>query len=301
MANRVQEIRNHTNIKDWQHIDGSSNPADIASRGSSVEELLKSDWFTGPAVLHKSIFTHPSCTFDLPHDDEELKVVQSVSLSVQQSLVVSFVDRFSKFSEWSRLVKAFACLFRVAENCHGETEVRHLEDAKTWIIKIVQGAFFQKELSILAEGKALPHKNSSSKLDPFVDESGVLRVGGRLGNSNSLQYGVAHPIMLPHDSHVSRLIVRHMHVVAMHQGRGLTINTLRSHGFWIVGCRSLVSSVIHSCVECRKLRSPPSSQLMASLPKERLEPTAPFTICGMDGFGPFFVADSFIGFYSCSC
>ncbi|XP_032418025.1 uncharacterized protein LOC116719582 [Xiphophorus hellerii] len=64
---------------------------------------------------------------------------------------------------------------------------------------------------------------------------------------------------------------------------------LRINGFWIIGCSRLVAQMIHKCMQCRKLRRPLEEQLMAELPKERLEASAPFTYCGMDCFGPFVV------------
>ena len=40
---------------------------------------------------------------------------------------------------------------------------------------------------------------------------------------------------------------------------------------------------------CRKLRAKPLEQLMADLPSDRLEQTAPFENIGLDVFGPFFI------------
>ena len=51
VANRVQMIRSNTDPKEWRYIDTKNNPADHASRGLSVQELMKSNWFTGPAFL----------------------------------------------------------------------------------------------------------------------------------------------------------------------------------------------------------------------------------------------------------
>ena len=53
VANRVQMIRSNTDTKEWRYIDTKNNPADHASRGLSVAELMKSNWFSGPAFLWK--------------------------------------------------------------------------------------------------------------------------------------------------------------------------------------------------------------------------------------------------------
>ena len=51
VTNRVQIIRSNTDTKQWQHIDTNNNPADHTWRGSSAEELMRSNWFSGPAFL----------------------------------------------------------------------------------------------------------------------------------------------------------------------------------------------------------------------------------------------------------
>ncbi|XP_078374366.1 uncharacterized protein LOC144657884 [Oculina patagonica] len=51
VANRVQLIRSNTDTKGWRYIDTKNNPADHASRGLNAEELMKSNWFSGPAFL----------------------------------------------------------------------------------------------------------------------------------------------------------------------------------------------------------------------------------------------------------
>ncbi len=71
------------------------------------------------------------------------------------------------------------------------------------------------------------------------------------------------------------------------QGKGLTINEIRCSGYWITGINRAVASYIRQCVTCRRQRKPMEEQRMADLPPERLEPSPPFTFCGMDCFGPF--------------
>ncbi|MCG7878636.1 MAG: hypothetical protein N0C90_20255, partial [Candidatus Thiodiazotropha endolucinida] len=81
------------------------------------------------------------------------------------------------------------------------------------------------------------------------------------------------------------------HDKTLHQGRGMTVNEIRNNGFWIVGCSSVVSSLIMKCVVCRRLRGTLQDQKMSSLPPDRLEPAPPFTYCAVDLFGPFIVKE----------
>ena len=51
----------------------------------------------------------------------------------------------------------------------------------------------------------------------------------------------------------------------------------------------MVRQFISKCVTCRHLRGSQGEQKMADLPKSRVEPTPPFTYCGVDYFGPWHV------------
>ena len=73
-----------------------------------------------------------------------------------------------------------------------------------------------KTKQLISNGSPQVCKNSSLyKLDPFVDDNGILRVGGRLRRAN-LNDDYKFPIILPKNNHVSSLIVRHFHENVKH-------------------------------------------------------------------------------------
>ena len=51
VANRVQEIQDCTDKKQWRYIESKQNPADEASRGMRAKELQDSRWILGPEFL----------------------------------------------------------------------------------------------------------------------------------------------------------------------------------------------------------------------------------------------------------
>ncbi|XP_036418652.1 uncharacterized protein LOC118802279 [Colossoma macropomum] len=152
------------------------------------------------------------------------------------------------------------------------------------IIRAVQKEAFPVEFSALADGNNLPKSSPLFKLHPKVD-GGLLRIGGRIQHA-PLEYAEKNPLILPKHSHVSMLLVRHYHEQVEHQGRHFTEGAIRSAGLWIIGCKRLVSAVIHNCIVCRKLRGKMETQTMADLPPERLSTFPPFTYVGLDVFGP---------------
>jgi len=48
-------------------------------------------------------------------------------------------------------------------------------------------------------------------LAPFIDQEGVLRVGGRLRHS-SFTNDKKHPILLPKQHHITKLIAKYLHI-----------------------------------------------------------------------------------------
>jgi len=78
--------------------------------------------------------------------------------------------------------------------------------------EILKSTHLSTEIKRLQTGRHTAGKEHSgiSKLDPHLDEYGLLRVGGRLHQS-SLSPELKHPVILPRDNHVSDLLVRHIH------------------------------------------------------------------------------------------
>lgn len=141
-----------------------------------------------------------------------------------------------------------------------------------------------------AEERSVRKASVISQLDPFVDETGVLRVGGRIKHAG-IPFKEKHPLILPKKGHVTNLIIRHHHEEVCHQGRGITHARIRSSGVWIVNGGSSVGHLIAGCVTCRRLRGSHVRQKMANLPKDRLEEVAPFTYSAVDYFGPFCIKE----------
>lgn len=86
VANRVAEIRRHTEPSQWFFVPGTINPADDCTRGLSVSELLtESRWFRGPEFLwfsDQSDWPSQKLTDPLCGDDAEVKCTIATSETV---------------------------------------------------------------------------------------------------------------------------------------------------------------------------------------------------------------------------
>ncbi|XP_030596050.1 uncharacterized protein LOC115787465 [Archocentrus centrarchus] len=169
-----------------------------------------------------------------------------------------------------------------------KVSVSDSQKATETIIRAIQQERFPEELKAIKEGRNLSRGSPLTKLSPYIDKAGLLRVGGRLLQSD-LESVEKNPYIMPRSCHIANLLIRHYHEKIRHQGRHLTEGALRSAGYWIMGGKRQISSLIHSCVACRKLRGGTQSQKMADLPPERLSTDPPFSYVGLDVFGPWMV------------
>lgn len=286
VANRVETIRHHSDPDSWKHVPTTMNPADLSSRGANINQLISSRWFNGPQFLwSEPMILPPQPQVYLSPDDVEVKH-SSTSLT-SQTLQFSLDQRLKGFSNWNRAVRTIATIQKHLNKCL----TQNLQDVERFILKSVQAEYFSEEIRMLKSSKPLKKSSSLTKLVPFLDTEGLLRIGGRLQECTMLSYDEKHPIILPKSAHVTTLLISHHHSLSAHQGREPTLAHIRSHGLWIVNAKSEVFKAIQNCVECKKIRGTPTVPQMATLPPERLEEAAPFTHCGIDCFGPFIVKD----------
>ena len=109
VANRVQQIQEHSSPDQWRYVDTKSNPADQASRGLTPQGLSTSNWITGPAFLWKDE-VHWSATVSeesikLSEDDPEVKTSASLVTTTDKQFP-SLASRLEYFSDFHRAKKA---------------------------------------------------------------------------------------------------------------------------------------------------------------------------------------------------
>ncbi|XP_033116965.1 uncharacterized protein LOC117116936 [Anneissia japonica] len=305
----VSRIHRTTSQEQWRYVRTELNPADKATRSVKVKELQESPWITGPEFLRKPKPSLPYAPCELTNheikDDPEVRPTVTCRKPVVYGACLGS-ERFSKFSSWNRLMRAFANLIHIihsrskiternAANCNGWhicQQPRSLEEfqkAKNVILTSTQNEAFREEIVSLVNGDVLKGC-TFGKLNPNLDKDGILRVGGRVCNAHVSEKEM-HPVLLRKNHHVTELIIQHCHQLCKHQGRLFTLRTLQNEGYWVIGGkRYILSKIIHCCVICKRLRGKLETQLMGDLPKERLTSAPPFTFVGVDVLGPWLVS-----------
>ena len=295
VSNKVSFIRNSSNVNEWHYVPSAENPADLISRGVKVDKLSQSSlWTAGPKFLISGKFPHEPCQVTCPVDEEERETVShACSVPVQTPL-----ERLMhSISDWHRLKVRIAWLLKFKYAVRNGTSLRNskisvedLKTSETVIIKFVQNKFFRNEINALYAKQKISKSSAIRKLTPFLDASGVLRVGGRLRES-SLEFSIKHPIILPHASPIVEMLVRWTHSLVGHLGRESTLARLRKN-YWVTRANALTRRIINHCVTCKKYHAKPLDQQMSDLPAVRVVGDLPaFTHTGVDFFGPFEVVN----------
>lgn len=203
VANRVQQIRDVSEPYQWNYVSSSDNPADIASRGASADELVNNcRWFYGPNFLWT---TNPfkNCDVTNPNipDDDPEEVKQCQTLKTETSLYdSSLLDYLNRFSDWNHLKRVIAWCLRFI-NCtrnriktkasslpdrkdsfsQNELSVTELYHAENKVIIQLQKKFFKEEKESLQEDRSenshipgskknqLKFNSPINRLDPFLE------------------------------------------------------------------------------------------------------------------------------------
>ncbi|XP_051162407.1 uncharacterized protein LOC127282276 [Leptopilina boulardi] len=302
VANRVSEIHSLAKEIPWRHVPSKDNPADCATRGFTVDELLNSTlWWHGPVWLLKSPDNWP-VSIQVPNPNLDLearsKFIDKVD-EIQINVVLNrgIPELLSSVSSLTQLLRVTAYCLRFIQtlrNPNSQIEPYLTADElkrsfSTWI-KVVQNDHLSETIELLKNKKPLPSGNPLIKLAPFLDNDEVLRVGGRL-QSSLLSYDEMHPIILPKNSKLSALIITRAHLDALHGGQQLTLSRILKK-FWIISSKTLINKIIRSCVKCFRFRANFQTQLMGQLPAERITISKPFTFTGLDYAGPFHILPS---------
>lgn len=288
VCNRLIEIHELTSRESWRHVPTSLNPADLASRGLDPDQLQKSDlWFYGPVFLKNNDESQwpqqQQNTLDLP----EVKVHTNITYT-------PLLD-FKRYSKFNKLKYIMAYIKRFIFNCQnsknrktGKLSLEEINSAEMSLVKIAQHESFFDELNILKNNKTLPTKSSLLQLSPFIDNNAVLRVGGRLQNTE-YSYNKQHPTLLHGKHYLTKLIMENEHLRLMHAGPQLLLSSVRDQ-YWPIGGRALARKILRECVVCTRMRGKTMEQLMGNLPADRLHPGYPFQVCGTDLAGPFLIS-----------
>lgn len=283
VSTRVVEIQELTGTGEWRHVRSEDNPADAISRSQLPGAFLRNRlWVAGPSWL---------TTGEAEWPNESIQIDKIPELRINKCLTAtsntfSLFERYSSFSKLRRIV-AYCLRFRSANKHVGSLTAEEINEAERRIVRQLQTQF-SEEIKLL-KGQQPIIRGKLNGLNPFLDENGLIRVGGRLRKSN-LTSAQKHPILIPNRHRLTDQIIREIHETHYHTGIQTTLYILRQK-FWILDGRNQIRKVIRACTRCFRFRAQASQYKMGDLPSARVSQAVPFDNTGVDFCCPFYIKE----------
>lgn len=291
VSNRISIIQQRIDPGNWYHIKSDQNPADLASRGTFPSELLNNKlWWSAPDFLKLSRNLWPiSKVNSNAHTEISSEERKNTSLNVTKP-PEHFLDLLlSNHSSLNSLKRILAHILRFINNCRfphrkisGNFSYTELHNSLLVFVKRAQHLFFSEEINKIKSKKRLP--KPFQKLNVFLDDHDMLRVGGRLHHS-TFAYDKKHPFLLPRTSKITYLIIEQIHLKYFHAGVQ-TVQFLVCQNFWILSAKRAVRHVLSRCVRCFKTQPKSYQPVMGNLPSPRISQVKAFSNSGVDFAGP---------------
>ncbi|XP_074033910.1 uncharacterized protein [Leptinotarsa decemlineata] len=282
VANRIVRIQENIPEVSWYHIEGIQNPADCLSRGLLPEQLVRHpQWLHGPTWIKLPPNEWPCFREEAKNFGKKDIIVlnNNTDLDFHHPLL----DLLERYSSWHKILRIIVWVLRFLKIIPNKKIIssKDLHIAELVLIKLVQIKHFDFEIQMLKSNRS--GSSRLIKLHPFLQD-GLLRVGGRLANSN-LNFCQKHPLILPAKDILTEKLIDFHHKINLHTGAHLLEAILRQN-YWILGGRNLIRSRIHKCNHCFRLKPKNVEPLMADLPAARVREARAFLHTGVDYFGP---------------
>ncbi len=301
VRNRISAIQDSLPESLWRHVPSKSNPADIASRGCSVPELLTSTlWWSGPSWLSCPESSWPAtAATPLPRNLPGVKatVLTTALLPVEEW------GFWLQYSSYTTLTRTYSWIRRFIINCRTSPVANKLPTLTSKELSATRDALLLKQqldsfpdvFQLLRKKQTVPGhhcldgmvvylKEHEHAREDFLPASHFIKVTGRVRKEAATHPRELTPLSLKHA--LTRLLVETEHYKHQHPGISTLISIL-GHAYFIPGLRSFLKRLSKRCATCRRANAQPIAQQMGLLPSVRTTPSPPFTSVGVDFAGPF--------------
>ena len=292
VGNRISLILDNLPPVAWHHVPTKENPADCASRGLLPKELLEHElWWQGLPWLHSDPTQWPPQPLSSPLSTPELKEAVCISTI---PVPPEWIEE--RYGSYMKLLNVNAWILRFAFNLKSKLRKRpinsspflsakELQRSEQHLFMRSQDRHFRDERQCLLN--EIPLKISSTLLarTPFLGDGGLLLVEGQFSNS-PLSQSQKHPPILSGSDHLTKLLFLSIHHSLCHCGPSLLLSHVGTM-VHVLGASHLARTTCRSYTTCRRIAAKTEHQQMGQLPSNRVSPSLPFAVTGIDYAGPF--------------
>ncbi|XP_062534520.1 uncharacterized protein LOC134203653 [Armigeres subalbatus] len=252
-------------------------------------------WWEGPGWLKEAPELWPGGieSDEEAGEEERRRTVVACTVSPTAEFNEMYIGKFGSYSDlirrtayWLRLMDLLKTP-AVNRSANGLLTTVELQKAENVILRSVQKEVFADEIRALSREEFVSRRSPLRWFHPFICKEGLIRVGGRLNNSEESE-NTKHPVVLPARHLLTRMILRHFHERLLHAGPQLLLGTVRLR-FWPLGGRNVAREVVHQCIKCFRTKPTTMQQFMGELPSPRVSVSRPFMKTGVDYFGPVYI------------
>ncbi|GFW74464.1 integrase catalytic domain-containing protein [Trichonephila clavipes] len=166
VANRVREIQSLTDPNSWFHCSGKDNPADLLTRGISVDALTtNSKWWNGSSFLRQIDFQTKGLDEAIPervyltemrknsNPKEDISLTLTVTKNNFHENIIDISNKYVK------LIRVVSFLYRFIHNCRtritkikGPLTSQEVSHAENWLIHSLHERELYEEMRKLLAG-----------------------------------------------------------------------------------------------------------------------------------------------------
>ena len=222
----------------FKHVPTEDNPADMATRGKTLQERSISMSWKGPYWLvnhEKEWLDWKPPVSNVDFDTEckgnrvffETKLIMAEGSTIEKQAKTCIVNLINekRFSTLLKLLKVTAWFIRATSKFmkrnaeEGALTARELQESRYLWDLYIQKKYFRDIIQDIKQGK---RNNLKDQLNLQLDGDGVIRCHGRYENTN-LSLEVKYPKLLLGGEYYTSLVIRDYHKRAFHAGVSQTL------------------------------------------------------------------------------
>ena len=312
VRNQVIQIRRFSNPEDWWHVVSADNPADLASRGAEVSEILQgSEWQCGKSWMRKQFHEMPLRNVEEVSLTDKEKVAAKAEIRNSDLQGIVLVNKVADISDrymlsrylidpcsvpWDKFVRKMAVLKRIVRIWRSKDDKFATVGGKIAVILSDSDVEAAKQVIFTLTTAEVKKFNKPEKYADSTMLDGILKFNGRILDDTKIDNpaGVMFDLepltfstpMIDRFSPVAYSTMIYSHVKLTHHGGARSTYRASLELVHVIGGQNLASEVVKDCHYCQRYKVKLTEAVMSKQHKSRMTIAPAFYAVQADLFGP---------------